>query len=105
MVYLDFDGGLHMQQKNYAIKNMVIGIALGCLAGGLVALFAAPQSGTRTRQFVQEKGGEVIDKSTDSIQRARNQVAGAITSTRQRAGLSVVRLGNQIGSQLLGIKD
>ena len=94
-----------MQRKNSALKNMLIGLALGTIAGGLVALFAAPQSGMETRQMIQAKGGEVIDKSTDTIQRARNQVVGAITNTRQRAGLSVVRVGNQIGSQLLGIKD
>ncbi len=94
-----------MHKNNSSVKNMLIGLALGCVAGGLAALFAAPQSGIQTRKMIQAKGGEVIDKSTNSLQRTSNQVKQAVITTRQRAGLSVVRLGNQIGSQLLGIKE
>ena len=94
-----------MERKNTTAKNLVIGLLLGCVAGGLAALFAAPQSGVQTRKMIQVKGGEVIDRSSESIEKARYQVENALTSARQRAGLSVVRLGNQIGSALLGIKD
>ncbi len=94
-----------MQQRKTTPKNLLIGLLLGCAAGGLVALFAAPQSGYQTRRMIQSKGGEMIDKSAQSIDRARYQVESAMTSARQRAGLTVVRLGNDIGSALLGIKD
>jgi gas vesicle protein len=94
-----------MQRKHMTTKNVLLGLALGCMAGGLVVLFAAPQSGTQTRQLIQEKGGEVIDKSAKTLREARIQVENSVTGIRQRAGLGIVRLGNQIGSQLLGIKD
>ena len=75
-----------MEKKNMTTRNILLGLLLGCLAGGLAALFSAPQSGTQTRHLIQEKGEEMMGKSAETIHNTRGQVANTVTSLRQARG-------------------
>ncbi len=91
-----------MERKNMTTQKVLLGLVLAGVASGLVFFFAAPQS-MRARRMIQAKGKEVIGKSSETIQRTSSQVGHTVSSARQRAGLRVLRIGNQIGSQLLGL--
>ncbi len=88
-----------MERRKSNVGNFMKGILIGGILGGMVALFAAPRSGTETRQLLREKGEQLRDKTVQTIENAREQVDTVISDTRQRADNIVQRLGEQIGSQ------
>lgn len=50
-----------------SLKNVLIGLLIGCLAGVAGMLLFAPQSGKRTRTQIRQKSIELRDRSTDNL--------------------------------------
>jgi gas vesicle protein len=51
----------------------ITGFVVGGLAGAIVALFNAPQSGTKTRAMLRDKSIELKDNALDRIEETRSQ--------------------------------
>jgi gas vesicle protein len=51
----------------------ITGFLVGGMAGALVALFNAPQSGVKTRALIRDKSIELKDKTLDQIEETRAQ--------------------------------
>jgi gas vesicle protein len=49
------------------LAGVGIGFGIGILAGAIIALLYAPQSGKETRQLIVEKAGEVKHKIADKL--------------------------------------
>src|SRR5512138_1321547 len=58
---------------NYAI-SFVVGMLVGGLAGTATMLLLAPQSGQKTRDQIQNKGIELCDQATETVEDAMMQV-------------------------------
>ena len=59
------------QEYNYPIRNtlrILGGMLIGGLAGAVTMLLLAPQSGKDTRKRIQEKGVELRDRTTETVE-------------------------------------
>jgi gas vesicle protein len=56
------------------VKNVLIGLLIGGLAGATTMLLLAPQSGKRTRAQIQQKTIQLRDRTTKSVKKAVAQV-------------------------------
>jgi gas vesicle protein len=65
-----------------SIWTWVIPVLAGSIAGALIALVFAPQSGAKTRTQIQEKGIELKDKATEAYARAQVQAEEALGDLR-----------------------
>ncbi len=54
------------------MSGMLVGIGVGALVGGVVAMLLAPKTGTELRQMIGEKGGDLINKAKDKIGKSKN---------------------------------
>ncbi len=75
-----------INQNRKSIGNLFIGILIGTLVGASAALLAAPQSGEKTRKIILEKGTELRDKASTTVQETRGKAGDVITKVRDRAG-------------------
>ncbi|MQC26541.1 MAG: YtxH domain-containing protein [Chloroflexi bacterium] len=67
------------------LGNFLSGFLVGGLIGSAVALLMAPQSGEETRAMLKEKGGELKDKTTESLEAAYAHAEAAAGEARSRA--------------------
>ncbi len=59
------------------------GLLIGAIAGSVVALLTAPQSGEKTRQIISDKTDEFQQKAADTIDEALAQAERAMSSARE----------------------
>lgn len=65
--------------------KLLVGILMGSVAGAVIMVLFAPQSGKNTRKQIQNKGIELRDWTTDIVEDAMEQVrsrVGEITVDR-----------------------
>jgi gas vesicle protein len=48
--------------------SFLAGIVIGGIAGAVVALLYAPQTGEQTRAVIKEKAIELVDKTTETVE-------------------------------------
>lgn len=63
-----------VQDHSSNILGVLIGMLVGGLAGAVTMLLMAPQSGSRTRKQIQQKGIELRDQAADMVQDTMAQV-------------------------------
>jgi gas vesicle protein len=56
------------------VRNVLIGMLIGGLAGAVTMLLLAPQSGKDTRTQIQKKGIELRDRTTGMMENTLTQV-------------------------------
>jgi gas vesicle protein len=56
------------------VRNVLVGMLIGGLAGAVTMLFLAPQSGKDTRTQIQKKGIELRDRTTGMMENTLTQV-------------------------------
>jgi hypothetical protein len=49
-------------QEDRFMTGMLVGVGVGALVGGIVALLFAPRSGAEIRGTIREKGGNLVDR-------------------------------------------
>lgn len=80
----------HTHTKSLNLKNALVGLLIGGLAGAAAMLLFAPQSGKQTREQIRQKSILLRDKTTENIKKAVTQVrseTGKITAdVREKAG-------------------
>lgn len=64
--------------------QMVLGIILGSLIGGTVALLAAPRPGHETRRMIADKSSELKDRATGMASDVRDRATGVASQARDR---------------------
>ena len=74
-----------MERKGNSIGFLFIGILIGILAGTGIALLAAPQSGEKTRGMLREKGVELKNRASTTVQETRVKAEDAVSKVRSRA--------------------
>ena len=82
-----------MDQKRKSVGSLFIGILIGSLVGASVALLAAPQSGKKTRTLILDKGTELRDRASSTVQDTRGKAGDVISKVRDRAGDFTERFG------------
>jgi gas vesicle protein len=92
----DYDGG--------HTKNVVLGLLIGSLAGAAAMLLFAPDSGTRTRAQIQQKGiqlrnrtGEMVD---DVLSQVRSGTQEITADVQEKAGQLKQRGQDKLVEQL-----
>jgi gas vesicle protein len=58
--------------------KLLVGMLMGSVAGAVVMLLLAPQSGKNTRKQIQHKGIELRDWTTDIVEDAMAQVSSRV---------------------------
>jgi hypothetical protein len=61
------------------LSGMLVGIGVGALVGGVVAMLLAPKTGSELRQMIGERGSDLISKAKDKIGAGKN--GGATTES------------------------
>ena len=49
------------------ITGMLVGIGVGAIVGGAVALLLAPRTGPEMRQLITERGSDLVEKAKNRI--------------------------------------
>jgi gas vesicle protein len=94
-----------VEEKMFEIDNddsgggFLSGFIIGLIAGSVVALLTAPQSGEKTRQMIGEKSVELREKAAESIDEVLLQGERALASARETTEHTIERTKRQI-SQL-----
>jgi hypothetical protein len=68
------------------ITGMLVGIGVGAIVGGAVALLMSPKTGTEMRQLITETGTDLVERAKTKIGMSQNggkkeaekQVGGAV---------------------------
>jgi gas vesicle protein len=63
----------------------LVGFVVGGLAGAVVALLFAPQSGDETRALIKDRSIELRDKATEKAEEAMHRAEAAAEEARARA--------------------
>ena len=58
--------GAEIHEDNF-LTGMLVGIGVGAIIGGAVAVLFAPRTGTEMRQMISERVPEYIDKAKSKI--------------------------------------
>ena len=69
--------------------GFVAGVFIGLLAGTVLAMIAAPQSGEETRDLLRAKAREAVDRTRDTADDISQTVSGTTTDLIER-GRSIV---------------
>jgi gas vesicle protein len=72
------------------------GLIVGLIAGSVIALLTAPQSGEETRQLIGEKSLELREKAAESIDEVLLQAERAMASARETTDHTIERTKRQI---------
>jgi gas vesicle protein len=72
------------------------GFFIGLIAGSVVALLTAPQSGEETRQMIGEKSLELREKAAETIDEVLLQGERALASARETTEHTIERTKRQI---------
>ena len=78
------------------VGDFLSGVVVGVIAGAVVGILMAPQSGDETREMVRKQADELSEKvkessrqllesSRDLLEQGKGQVAGAIQRGREAA--------------------
>lgn len=67
------------------VGGMLVGILIGAVIGGVVALLFAPQEGTRTREMVRNRMGQMGDVFRSSARDASETAERTAEQIRQSA--------------------
>lgn len=65
--------------------SFIAGLTIGALAGAVVSLLLAPQTGEETRQLIKDKAIELRDKSTESLEETRKKAEVAYKDALAKA--------------------
>jgi gas vesicle protein len=63
----DIFEALGAETEDRFLTGMLVGIGVGALIGGAVALLLAPKSGAEMRHIIGEKSGDLIAKAKDRM--------------------------------------
>lgn len=77
----------------------ITGFVIGGLAGALVALFNAPQSGVKTRALLRDRSMELKEKAVDRMQDTRTQAVHLVDDLKdnmQTRTSKLLRVGREV---------
>jgi gas vesicle protein len=83
-------------EYNESSGGFLSGFIVGLIAGSVVALLTAPQSGEETRQMIGEKSLEIREKAAESIDEVLLQAERAMASARETTEHTIDRTKRQI---------
>lgn len=63
--------GAEIHEDNF-LSGMLVGIGVGAIVGGAVAMLFAPKTGPEMRQIISERVPELIDKAKTRVGLANN---------------------------------
>jgi gas vesicle protein len=63
----DIMEALGADTENRFITGMLVGLGLGAVVGGVVAMLFAPKTGPELRQMIGEKGSDLVAKARDKV--------------------------------------
>jgi len=74
--------GAEIHEDNF-LSGMLVGIGVGAIVGGAVAMLFAPKTGPEMRQIISERVPELIDKAKTRVGLANhgNKAAEGTTGT------------------------
>lgn len=71
--------------ENNEFGSFVAGFAIGALAGAVVSLLMAPQSGEETRQIIKDRAIELKDKGTETFEETKLKAEAAYRDALAKA--------------------
>jgi gas vesicle protein len=75
------------------------GVLIGSLVGAGAAILTAPQSGSKTRALLVEKGVELKDKVASGTERSRDRAVQAFSGVKEQAAGIVRRIRSSSAAQ------
>ncbi|MDD5370044.1 MAG: YtxH domain-containing protein [Anaerolineaceae bacterium] len=76
-------------KRRGGVGQMVLGIILGSLIGGTIALLAAPRPGHETRRMLADKGIELKDRATGMASDVRDRASDVAGQARERVQMAI----------------
>ncbi len=64
--------------------SWTVGLLVGSLIGGTIALLMAPQPGMQTRKQIAQTGGQLRDRAKEAVEDARSRVTDVAGQARSR---------------------
>jgi gas vesicle protein len=74
-----------MSDRNDSFGAFLAGLLLGGMAGGIVALLFAPQSGEETRTIIRDKAIELRDQANTTMEDTMSRAEKAANETVKKA--------------------
>lgn len=74
-----------MTDSKSILGGLAIGVLAGVVIGSAVTLLSAPQPGVQTRAQLLEKGDEIRNRASVTLQETRNRASQTFQETRSRA--------------------
>ena len=71
--------------ENNEFGSFVAGFAIGALAGAVVSLLMAPQSGEETRRIIKDRAIELKDKGTETFEETKSKAEAAYRDALAKA--------------------
>jgi gas vesicle protein len=72
--------------KKGSFGSWTLGLLVGSLIGGSIALLMAPQPGMQTRGQIAKTGGQLRDRAKEAVEDARSRVTDVAGQARSRVG-------------------
>ncbi len=72
-----------MKDEGYSSGSMLLSFLLGGIVGAGLALLLAPQSGEETRKKIRELAGDVKDKATGYVDKAKGKVTSYVDEGKE----------------------
>lgn len=76
-----------MEEKRFGYEEFGLGLILGALAGSIIALIFAPQSGEATRRQIANKASDLKDSAEELMEHAKKNIEEASSKMEGVFGL------------------
>lgn len=88
-----------MAERDSGFGTFLVGFLVGGIAGAVVSLLYAPQSGEQTRAVIKEKAIELRDKTTDTFEDTYKKAEDAASDAVEKAQ-ELLRLAEKKAGEL-----
>ncbi len=65
-------------------NGLLLGLAIGAVAGLAIGVLFAPQSGSETREMIKEKAGDARNRAGEFVETVRNRTSRAIGAIQDK---------------------
>lgn len=98
-----------MAERDSGFGTFLVGFLVGGIAGAVVSLLYAPQSGEKTRAVIKEKAIELRDKTTDTFEdtykKAEDAASDAVEKAQELLRLAEKKVGEVAEQGQVVIED
>lgn len=85
-----------MSDRSSKFGDFMAGLVFGAVAGSVIALLSAPQSGEETRGLITDKSRDLRNKAMDTVDMAKDKTGKVIAEGRDKVETVVSRAKERV---------